>query len=83
MGTGHGADYRIQDVEKACVLSAKCQVQLLELLLSEGAQNAKRVLADRQTVYPTIQDYFSSVDQLFMDKKAVLLHEDGTVTLDF
>ena len=57
--------------------------KLLELLLSEGAQNAKRVLADRQTVYPTIQDYFSSVDQLFMDKKAVLLHEDGTVTLDF
>lgn len=83
VGTGHGADYFIADVEKACVLSAKCQVQLLNLLLAEDAHNAKRVLADRQTIYPTIQDYFASVDKLFMDKKAVQLCEDGTVTLDF
>lgn len=73
---------RIQDVEKACVLSAKCQVQLLELLLSEGHRTLSVYWQTRPS-YPTIQDYFSSVDQLFMDKKAVLLHEDGTVTLDF
>ena len=83
VGTGHGADYKIQDVEKACVLSAKCQVQLLELLLTENAQRARQVLEDRQTVYPTIQDYFASVDQLFMDKKAVQTRDDGTMSLDF
>ncbi|MBQ2956598.1 MAG: amidohydrolase [Clostridia bacterium] len=83
VGTGHGNDYRIADVNRACVNSAKAQVMMLSLLMKDDAEEAKRVVAEKQTVYPSIREYFETVDKITLDQDAVKTNEDGTLTLTF
>lgn len=82
-GLGHGADYRIFDVETACVMNAKCQLLILEKLLENGARRAKEILEKKHTLFPDIPSYFRSLDTLFCDREGVVENEDGTVTLQF
>ncbi|MEA4823342.1 MAG: amidohydrolase [Clostridiaceae bacterium] len=82
-GTGHGADYRIEDPVSACVNSAKCQALLLRMLLENDAAEAKRVCGNSKPRFASREDYFAMMDSLVMDKRAVTTNEDGTITLDF
>ena len=82
-GTGHGADYRIEDPTAACVNSAKCQLLMTRLLLENGAAEAKRVVAEAKPRYASKADYFAMMDALTLDREAVRVNEDGTITLDF
>lgn len=82
-GTGHGNDYRIEDRENACVNSAKCQLLMLHMLLSNDAAEAKKVIDEKDLRYQSKAEYFKAIDNLFRDKSAVLYNDDGTVTLDF
>ena len=45
VGTGHGCDYYIQDKELACVRPAQCLAVAADMLLTDGAALAKKVLA--------------------------------------
>ncbi len=82
-GTGNGADYRIEDPTAACVNSAKCQLLMTRLLLENDAAEAKRVVAEAKPRYASKADYFAMMDALTLDREAVRVNEDGTVTLDF
>ncbi len=83
-GTGHGNDYRITDPESACVDSAKAQLVLLGLLLSDNAAEANRVIAEKKLRYASYKDYFKALDALTLDReKAVTYNEDGSATLRF
>lgn len=33
-------------------------------------------------VYPSIAAYFEAIDKLFLDKDAVIYHDDGSITVD-
>ena len=81
-GSSHSDGYRIVDPVRACVDSAKVQCAALVRLLENDAAAAKRILAEGRHDYPSIKDYLASLDQLAVDKEAVIYHEDGTVTLD-
>ena len=81
-GNAHSIDFRIVDPVRACVDSAKVQCAALVRLLENDAAAAKRILAEGRHDYPSIKDYLASLDQLAVDKEAVIYHEDGTVTLD-
>lgn len=63
-GTGHGRDYRVSDPETACVMSAKCQLTLLSLLLENGASEAKAVLAGFTPRYASYEAYMKEMDGL-------------------
>ena len=82
-GTGHGADYHIEDPVSACVNAAKCQLVLLALLLENDAAEAKRVLANAKPRYTSIKAYFDMMDSMTQDKLAVTYSEDGKIVLDF
>ena len=82
-GVGHGSDYGINDPETALVVSAQYQVLMAEALLSNDAALAKDVIAKADLIYPDKKDYFTAVDKIFLDKKAVIYKEDGTAVLDY
>lgn len=82
-GLGHGNDYRIRDREVACVKSAACQLVLLNMLLSDGALLAKKVIEEKDVRYDSIKAFFEDIDGFFNDKDSVVYRKDGKILLDF
>ena len=82
-GISHGNNYHIEDRENACVGSAKCQLVMLHLLLSNDAFEAKKVLAEKDRHYLTKAEFFKAIDAMSMDKDAVIYKDDGTIVLDY
>ena len=82
-GTGHGSDYYITDPETAVVVSAQYQVLMAEALLSDGAAKAKDVMANAKLRFASKEEFFKAIDDLFLDKEAVVNNEDGTITLTY
>ena len=80
-GPAHSDDYEIASVEKACVNSAKIQLVLTELLLENGAAEAKAIVENHTPLYSNLEDYRADLDKLMIDKDAVQMNEDGTITL--
>lgn len=79
VGTSHGADYYIQDPEKACVLNAKWQLATAKLLLENGAERAKRIVADFKPCFESKEAYLSYVDGLNASGDRIIYEtEDGT-----
>jgi amidohydrolase len=83
VGTGHGNNYYIEDPERACVNSAKCQLLMISMLLSNEASKAKKVIAEKEVRYASKEEYFEAIDALTQDKEAVIYNEDGTIKLDY
>lgn len=82
-GPAHSDDYRIESVEKACVNSAKVQMLMLELLMENGAAEAKAIVENYKPVYNSVAEYMADLDRLMIDKDAVKINEDGTITLNY
>ena len=77
-GKGHGNNYYIEDPERACVNSAKWQMAMLLLLLGNGAERAKKILADFKPDFPSKEAYLSYLDSLNCSGDRIVYHEDGT-----
>ena len=82
-GKSHGEDYCIADPESAAVTAAKVQLVLLAMLLSDDAAAAKKVLAEHKPVFASKEEYFRTMDSMFLDCQAVTYAENGDVTLSF
>lgn len=82
-GIGHGNNYYISDPESACVNAAKAMALLSCHLLAGQGEEAERIIANAKPVFASKEAYFEAVDKMFLDKEAVIYHEDGTVTLDY
>ncbi len=83
VGATHSSEYFIVDPESACVTSAKIQSVALAMLLEVGAVRAKKIIAEKHTVYSSIKEYFAAVDATNTDVDAVTRNPDGTITLKF
>ena len=83
VGTGHGNNYYITDVETACVGSAKVQANMLVKLLEKNAARAWEIKKNFQPPFATMEDFFRCIDSIFMDQEAVRYNEDGSITLQF
>lgn len=81
-GTGHGADYFITDFESACMNSAKAQLALTEMLLENGAEKAKEVIANAKPIYANKEEYFAAMDEVTLDCKSVA-YDGRSATLNF
>lgn len=83
IGTGHGNNYYIADVETACVGSAKVQANMLVKLLENDAERAWKIKKNFKAPFATMEDFFRCIDGVFMDQEAVSYNEDGTITMKF
>ena len=81
VGTGHGNDYYITDPIAACVNSAKWQVAMLYLLLSDGATEAKRIKAEFKPLFASKAEYLAYVDSICTSGDRITYNEDGTATV--
>ena len=81
VGTAHGKDYYIADPKAACVNSAKWQLTMLTLLLSDGAAEAKRIKKEFQPLFATKEEYFAYVDAISCCGERIAYHDDGTATV--
>ena len=63
-GTCHGNDYYIVDPDAACVKNAKWQLILLNLLLCDGAQRAKKIIAECKPPFASVKEFLDFQDSL-------------------
>lgn len=83
IGTGHGKDYYVADKKAGCLYPAQCLTVAASMFLENDAARAKKVLAEAKPYFKSKEEYLAAIDNLTMDKDAVIYNEDGTVTLDF
>ena len=81
-GRGHGDDYQIADPVAACVASAKLQVGMLYVLLSDDAKEAKKVISEYKPMFASKEDYLEFLDNLTTSGDRIEYTEDiATITL--
>lgn len=83
VGKAHGSDYYIVDPESACVTSAKVQLNALQILLGDGAEKAKKIIADYKAPFASKEAYFEAMEKLRLDCQAVSYDGDHAATLTF
>ena len=79
VGEFHGNDFKIVDKETATVKSAEIQLALLSLLLKDNAKRAKEIINNYNPVFATKEEYFAFVDELNIDKQAVVYSDDKII----
>ncbi len=82
-GTFHGINFEVTDPVKATVNSAKAQLFVADKLLSDDGACAKKIVADYKPQFASIKEYFEAINQLMLDKDAVVYDENGNATVDF
>lgn len=81
VGTCHGDDYRIADPYACCVEGAIWQMGMLKLLLGNGAERAKRIIAEYKPQFESKEAYLAFVDGINCQGDRITYNEDGTVTV--
>ncbi len=78
-GKSHGNDFEIKDPVSACVGSAKLQLAMLFLLLTDDAKKAKEIISEYRPRFKSAGEYLAFIDSLnfsgdrieYQDGKAV------------
>ena len=63
-GTGHGNNYYIADPEKACLDSAKWQLNMLLMLTKDNAKLAKKIIKEFKPMFKNKEEYIEHCDKL-------------------
>jgi len=80
-GIEHGSDYRIFDVDTACVDSAKIQLIAIRLLLENGGEKAKYIAESYNPHFKNKEEYFAFEETINKEFDGVVYEENGNVTL--
>lgn len=83
VGTSHGANYFVTDLETATVDSARVQANMLVKLLENDGVRVAEIKKNFKPTFPSMEAFFRYIDNLTMDQQAVSYNEDGTVTLKY
>ena len=81
VGTGHGNDYYIKDAERACVKSAKWQLEMLTLLLENGAHRAKEITNNYTPQFKSKEEFLAFQDSISRSGNMIEYLEDGTARI--
>ena len=76
-GNSHGSNYYIEDPEKACVGSAKMQMAMAYILLSDGAKRAKHIVENYKPRFGSKEEYLSYMDALDRTGDRITYKENG------
>ena len=63
VGKAHGNDYYVNDVDLACIGSAKWQLSMIEILLSNGGARAKEIVKNYKPLF-TKEEFLAFYDSL-------------------
>ncbi|MBQ6845878.1 MAG: amidohydrolase [Oscillospiraceae bacterium] len=81
IGKSHGNDYQIADPDRACVKNAKWQVAMLKLLLENGGERAKKIIAEYEPPFASNEEYLAFLDSLNNSGDRITYNEDGTANI--
>lgn len=81
-GLSHGNDYRIADIEKACVDSAKWQLAMLRLLLQNDAAQAKKIVSEYKPLFKSRKEYLDFMDSLDCSGDRITYGDDGVARVN-
>ena len=77
------AIFQIADEDKAYVKPAKALVFIADELLGQQRRKGKPDRRPVQPLYPSQKAYLEDARRRFLDKEAVRMNADGTITLNF
>ncbi len=80
-GKGHGNDYRIENPDLACLMSAKWQLAMLRILLENGGARAKQILAGFTPRFPDKETYLKAHEALSTEGDRVFYDENGDIRI--
>jgi len=78
-GRSHGNNYEIVDPIAACLGSAKLQLGMLLLLLSDDAKRARQIIAEYKPMFDSKEAYLAYMDSLNASGDRIMYNEDETV----
>ena len=76
-GHSHGSDYEIADPEKACVTTAKWQVAMLRILLSDGAERARSIIDAYTPTFSSKEEFLAYQDSVFSSGDRISYNDEG------
>ena len=77
-GKAHGSDYIIENPETACVDSAKWQLGMLYLLLTDNGIRAKDIIKNFQPNFKNKDEYLAYCDSLACSGDRIIYGENET-----
>ena len=80
-GTSHGSNYFISDPELACIGSAKWQMAMIHLLLSDGAKRARTIVDNFKPIFASKEEYFEYINKFESSGKRITYNDDQTATV--
>ena len=78
----HNADFRVVDAEKACVGSAKFQLAMVYLLMSNRAKRAMQVIKASKPYFANKTEYFKYIDSLACEGDRIEYSFDSNVKVN-
>ncbi len=82
VGKSHGNNYEIKDPMAACVASAKMQLGMLLILLSDSAKRAKKIMDEFKPRFASKEEYLAFVDSLNKSGDRIDYSNGNKVTLN-
>lgn len=67
IGTSHGDNYYIANPDLACVKSAEWQLNMLYLLLCDGAKEGIRIKEEFTPMFASKEEYFEYIDRFYAE----------------
>ena len=74
-GVPHSDNFLISNPERACIDSAKVQLLLINRLLKDNAQEAKKIKENYKPVYSSIDEYLKELKSLQINIKSHITNE--------
>lgn len=76
-GTSHGKDYYIVDPVAACVDNAMWQIIMATLLLENGAERAKKIIAEYEPPFASASDFLAYQDSILSSGDRIEYTDEG------
>ncbi len=83
VGTSHGMDYYIENPDKACVGSAMWQLEMVHMLLSDGAALAKEIIANFEPTFKSKEEFLSYIDSVQLHGERIVYGDDGSADVSW
>ena len=81
IGTGHGNDYYLKDLDTAIFRNAEFQTLLTIRLLENDGKRARKIIENRQVLFSNKDDYFSYVDGHYANKEVIDYQNNGKIVV--
>ncbi len=83
VGTSHGMDYYIEKPDKACVGSAMWQLEMVHMLLSDGAALAKKIIANFEPTFKSKEEFLNYIDSVQLHGERIVYGDDGSADVSW